>query len=44
MKEFLRHGKYKSLLKRMNIHLVLDENVGLIGAGVVAGKWFKEIA
>jgi len=38
VKEFLRHRKYSSLLKRVNVSVILDADVGLIGCGAVAGK------
>ena len=37
MQEFLKHRNYKTLLKRIDISLVKNEDIGLIGAGAVAG-------
>jgi glucokinase len=38
MKEFLSHRKYTSLLRSMSVSLVMNESVGLIGAGAVAAR------
>jgi glucokinase len=38
VKEFLKHRKYKPLLKKVNVRVVLNQDVGLLGAGAVAGK------
>jgi len=38
MKEFLNHPVYSNLLKRVNIILITNEDIGLIGAGAIAAK------
>jgi glucokinase len=38
MEEFLKHRVYVSMLKRVNVSVILNINVGLLGAGAVAGK------
>jgi glucokinase len=38
MEEFLKHRRYSSMLKKVNISIVLNEYVGLLGSGAVAGK------
>ena len=40
--EFLKHRKYTSLLKRVNVSVILEQNVGLIGCGAVAGKLVQQ--
>ena len=38
LKEFLKHRTYSSMLKKVKLSVILNEDVGLIGAGAVAGK------
>lgn len=38
MKEFCNHRKYKVMLKKVGIYVVTNQDVGLIGAGAVAGN------
>ncbi len=38
IEEFLRHRVYSSMLKKVHIAVILNTNVGLLGAGAVAGK------
>lgn len=38
VQEFLKHRRYSSLLKKVNVAVVLNEDVGLIGAGAVATR------
>ncbi|MEM2138548.1 MAG: ROK family protein [Candidatus Woesearchaeota archaeon] len=38
MKEFLRHRKYSSLLKKINVSVVLNQDVGILGAGALAAN------
>ncbi len=38
IKEFLKHRRYTSLLRKVNVCVVLNQDVGLIGAGAVAAK------
>jgi glucokinase len=38
MQEFLKHRVYQNMLKKVEISIVLNSNVGLLGAGAVAGK------
>jgi glucokinase len=42
IKEFLTHRKYTSMLKKIHVAVILREDVGLIGAGAVAGQLVKE--
>jgi glucokinase len=36
--EFLKHRNYSQLLKKINVSVILKEDVGLLGCGAVAGK------
>ncbi len=36
MEEFMKHSIYNNLLSRVEINLVLDEDIGLLGAGSIA--------
>jgi len=38
VKEFLRHRSHKSLLKRVHVAVILNQDVGLIGSGAMAGN------
>ena len=38
VKEFLKHRKYINLLKRVHVRVVLNQDVGLIGSGAIAGN------
>ena len=38
LKEFLRHSKYKNVLKRVKVNLILNKDIGLLGAGALAGN------
>ncbi|MBN2367606.1 ROK family protein [Candidatus Woesearchaeota archaeon] len=38
IKEFLKHRKYTALLKKVNLSVIINTDVGLIGTGAVAGK------
>ena len=38
IKEFLKHRKYSSLLRKVNLSVILNTEVGLVGTGAVAGK------
>jgi glucokinase len=38
MKEFLNHSVYRPILKKVQIYIVTNEHVGLIGAGAVAAS------
>lgn len=39
MKEFLNHSVYRPILKKVQIYIVTNEHVGLIGAGAVAASF-----
>ncbi|MEM3374821.1 MAG: ROK family protein [Candidatus Woesearchaeota archaeon] len=43
MSEFLKHRKYTNLLKKVHISVILNQEVGLIGAGSVAAKLNNEV-
>ena len=36
--EFLKHRKYSSMLKKVEVSVILTPDVGLVGCGAVAGK------
>lgn len=38
MEEFLRHRNYVPMLKKVNVSVILNDQVGLLGAGAVAGN------
>lgn len=38
VKEFLKHRRYRNLLKRVHVAVVLNQDVGLIGGGAMAGN------
>ena len=38
IKEFLKHDVYSRMLKKVSINIVLNEDVGLIGAGAIASN------
>jgi glucokinase len=40
MEEFLNNQRYEKILKKVNISLVKNLDIGLIGAGAVAGNLF----
>ncbi len=42
VEEFLSHRRYTSLLKKVNVLVILNQDVGLIGAGAVAAKLFDK--